>query len=312
MISSVFGKTKPINYIIVSTLLGVAYTLVRFVLRTGVYRVEDLALDLTALGFLIGTVYLTDFIVKRNKLTAQDSYAIMFYLMLCLVFSGGLNDNNAIFCSFFLLWAMGRIIAMRSQRNRRLKIFEAGLWVLVSSLFYDWALLYFILVFSAIYLYDPKNLLNWVVPLVSLFVFVMIVYAWLVITGHHGFLVEHYEFNMGFNLDYFLDLGHGVRLVLYIVLCAAAALFTFFRLGKSVLGKIITMRLTVLYFILAMILKVLLSSPDDHPIMVSFFPAVVFFSNYTESLQKENVRTILLVGSAVLAVSLFVTDLIFL
>ena len=46
---------------------------------------------------------------------------------------------------------------MRSSRETKFKIFDATIWILVSSLFYDWALLYLILVYAAIYFYEPKN-----------------------------------------------------------------------------------------------------------------------------------------------------------
>ena len=54
---------------------------------------------------------------------------------------------------------------------------------MVSSLFYDWAVLYLVLVFIAIYMYEPKNFRNWLVPVAGVFAVFMIAYCVLVLAN---------------------------------------------------------------------------------------------------------------------------------
>src|SRR5690606_9238103 len=106
------------------------------------------------LGFLMFTIFIVDFIVKRNRLSGTNSFALMYYTLLMVVFPEVLIDSNGIFCSFFLLLSIRRIISLRSLRDVKLKLFDATLWIMVASLFYEWALLYLIVVFAGLYFYD--------------------------------------------------------------------------------------------------------------------------------------------------------------
>jgi len=58
---------------------------------------------------------------------------------------------------------------------------------------------------------------------------------------------------------------------------------------------LVTMRLVVLLFLIGLLVKVLKSSQDTHPILITFFPAVVFITTYVQSrllLNKSTAGTI--------------------
>ena len=112
MISSVFGKTKPINFIILLGFLFIFYWFVLFFFYGQVYSPQELLLRTLVLGVLIFGIFVVDFIVKRNQITGTNSFAILYYTLLIIVFPETLTDTNAIFCSFFLLLAFRRTIAV--------------------------------------------------------------------------------------------------------------------------------------------------------------------------------------------------------
>ena len=297
MISSIFGKTKPINYIIVLVFLFFFYWFAQFVIFDLKYTSEGLGVKTIALAMLLFSVFVVDFIIKRNKLTEPNSFSILFYAILIIAFPETLLDNDAILCSMFLLFASRRLISIRSLKNIKLKIFDATIWVMVSSIFYDWAILYLILVYAAIYIYEPKNVRNWMVPLAAIFTVFMIGYCVLILAGNTDFLAEHYALRFNFDTSYFLDLGNSLKLVLYILLIFALSIYAFLKLGKAGLGKIVTMRLIALSFIIGLVVKILTKSADDYPIMITFFPAVIFVTNYVESIKKPNIKELVLIAS---------------
>lgn len=308
MISSIFGKTKPINYIIVLSFLFGFYWLVQFLVLDKVFAPQQILIQTAIVGVLIFSFFLVNFIVKRNKLTGINSFAILLYVLLMVLFPDTLGDNNAVVCSFFILLAMRRLISIRSLKNIKLKVFDATLWVLLASLCYDWALLYLFLVFTAIYIYEPKNIRNWMVPFAAVFVFFMIAYCILILSGNAAFLWEHYQFSSNFEAEYFKDVVKGSKRVIYIVLIVVVSLFSFVKLGKAGLGKIVSLRLIALSFIIGLILEVLLSGSEAHPLILTFFPAVVFLTNYIESINKPNIREIALILSVLVPFLVFLTD----
>ncbi|QLG45232.1 DUF6427 family protein [Costertonia aggregata] len=309
MISSIFGKTKPINHIIVLSFLFLFYWMVNFFVFGKTYTPNELFPQTLVLGILTFSFFVVNFIVKRNKITGQNSFAIVLYTMLIVVFPEVLVDNNAILCNFFLLLGLRRLISIKSLKNIKLKIFDATLWICVASLFYDMALIFILLVFIAIYFYEPKNIRNWMVPFIGVFTVLMIVWALLILAGQEGFLMAHYTFSFEFDKGYFLNLQNSAKLIIYAVIVFVASLFTFIRMGKAGIGRIATMRLIVLFFILGILLKVLKTSSGTYPIIITFFPAVVFFTNYIEAIKKPNIKEVVLILSIVIPFIIFFSGL---
>ncbi|MBU2948242.1 hypothetical protein KO521_16115 [Zobellia uliginosa] len=309
MISIIFGKTKPINYIIVLSFLFVFYWFVHFSMFDRIYSLVQIFWQFFIQAVLFFSVFIVNFIVKRNKVTGVNSFAILFYGLLMVVFPETLLDSNAIFCSFFLLLATRRLISIRSLKNIKFKIFDATIWVLVSSLFYDWALLFLILVLAAIYFYEPKNIRNWLVPLAAIFTVLMITECVLILYGTPNFFSEHYKFSVSLSISYFSYWGHSTKLVLFALGTFVAGLLAFLKLGKSGFGKVITMRLIALSFIIGLILNILLLADNVYPIMVTFFPSVVFMTKYIESLRKANIREIMLMAAVIIPFLVLMTSI---
>ena len=297
MISSIFGKTKPINYIIVLTFLFLFYWLVHFFLYQRVYGYEQLLWQVVVLAVLLFTFFIVNFVVIRNKLTGANSYTILFFALLMVIFPETLTDNKAVLCNFFLLLATRRLISMKSLKNLKIKIFDASLWIMFGSLFYDWALLYLLVVYMAIYIYEPKNFNNWMVPFAAFFVVLMISFGFLTLSNNQDFLYRHYQFSIQFDADYYLNWTNSSKLIIYTMLFFMLSIFAFLKLGKSGVGKIVTTRLIVFSFVIGLLLNVLISTADLHPILLTFFPAAVLMTNYVEWIKRDKIREIVLMFS---------------
>lgn len=307
MISSIFGKTKPINFIIIFAFLFVLYGAAHFYLFDKSYPVEELVVQIAVLAVLLGSIWIADFIIKRNKVTAPNSFGILFYGLLIMIFPETLVDSDAIFCSFFLLLATRRLISIRSLKSIKLKIFDATFWLLISSLFYEWAVLYLILVYTAIYIYEPKNIRNWAVPFAGLFAVVMISVCYMALSNNFDFLANHYNFRLNYNHKYFSNWGNNTKLVFYIIATLLVSIFAFLKMGKAGLGQVLTMRLLGFSFAIGLVLKVLTFEEGSYPIMVTFFPAVIFMTNYVEAIKKGNFKELILMISVSVSFLVFLS-----
>ncbi len=308
MISSIFGRTKPINYIILLVFLFIFYWFVHFFLFQKSYSPEQLLGQTAILGILSFSIFVVNFIALRNKITGGNSLAILFYTLLIVLFPEVLIDANAIFCSFFLLLAIRRILSFRSLKDIKLKIFDATFWIMIASLFYDWAILYLLVIIVAIYFYEPKNIKNWLVPFAAIIAMVLIMLAVLVLGNNMAFLWNHYYFDFQFNAVYFYDWSNSTLLFLYVSIVLLCGFLAFLKLGSVGVGKIVTMRLIVLLFLIGLLVKVLKSTPETHPILITFFPAVVFITTYIQSIKKASVREIVLMVSVIVPFIVFLTN----
>ncbi|MCG2460953.1 hypothetical protein K8352_09350 [Flavobacteriaceae bacterium F89] len=309
MISSVFGKRKPVNYIIVFAFVFVLYWFVNLYMLNRSFGPNQLLFQTFVLGILLFSIFVVNFIVKRIKVTSSNSFGILFYTMLFLIFPNVLADNDAIFCSLFLLFASRRLLSLRSQKNVKLKIFDATLWVVVASFFYDWALLFIILVYVSIAFYGSKNIRNWLVPVAGGFTGFIILIAILVLSNNTGFFSDHYIFDFTLNTSFFSGLGNSTKYVAYFLIITLIGIITFVKLGITGLGRVTTLRLLAVSFVLGMVLVVLKSTSLVTPVIVTFFPSVIFINSYIESIRKDKVREIVIILCVLIPFVVFAANL---
>nr|WP_289645311.1 DUF6427 family protein [Maribacter aestuarii] len=309
MISSIFGKTKPINFIILLGFLFFFYWCVQYYLLHKDLEAPQVLVGMLVCGILLFSVFVVDFVVKRNKLTGTNSYAMLFFTLLVVVFPETLSDTNTILCTFFLLLATRRLLSIKSLKNSKLKIFDATLWIMISSLFYDWAVLYIILVLAAIYIYDPKNIRNWLVIFSGIFCFFLLLFGMLILIGRVDFFEAHYTFSIDLEAIYPPKWWSSIKLTLYVLANILLAFAAFLRLGKSGVGKIVTMRLIALSFAIGLAVNILVATDTTLAIMVTFFPSVIFVTNYIESIKKQNLLEVILILSIFLPIVVFVSKL---
>lgn len=295
MISSIFGKTKPFNFVIILTFLFVFYGTVLFVLFSMPYDSQEILKQCLVLVVLFFMVFIINFIVKRNKITEPNSFAIVFFSSLIVLFPEVLLDNNGILCSFFLLLATRKLLSIKSLKKIKLKVFDSSIWVVVSSLFYDWAILYFLLVFITIYIYQPKNIKNWLIPFVAFFTVAFITFGALTLINNTNFIENHYTFSVNIANDFIFQWQNSVKFIVYIIAALTLFIFTFLKLSKSGKGRINTMRLIALFFFIGLIITLLESYDQMTPILLTFFPTSVFITNYIENIKRSKLKETVLI-----------------
>lgn len=307
MISSIFGKTKPVNYLLLLGFLFVFYWLVHLFRFNRSYNTEEIVFRLLLLGVLFFSVFLVNFVVKRNQVTGTNSFAMLYFILLIVLFPEVLLDENAILCSFFLLLAGRRLISLKSLKNIKLKIFDATLWTAVASLFYDWALLFLIVVFVAIYFYDPKNIKNWLVPLTGILTAALITASLLVVVGLPDYLREHYRFSLSLDRDFSALGGYSTKLVIYTVLIILTGFLAFVKMGKLGLGRIITVRLIAISMTVGLVVTFLKTNAEVYPVIITFFPAATLITKYVEVIKRPKVKELVLAISILFPFILLLT-----
>lgn len=310
MISGIFGKTKPINYVI---LLGLLFLLFGFFSFYG----SNSALETTGLAHLVFvglilsfTLLVIDFVVNRNQITSTNSYVALFFVLLAFLFPEAVTDTGAIGSNFFLVLACRRLISLRTLKNIKLKILDATLWVLAASVFYSWAILFMILVFIAIYFYEPKNIKNWLVPLVGVITFLLIWNALLILYQEEAFILAHYEFSVGHWENLIKNRNINTQLIIFVLLIGITGMAVFLKSGKLGLGRIINLRFVSIYFILSIAVVLLSLTQDDFPLLITFFPAAVFLGKYIEMIKRKNIKEMVLMLSVVGAFLVFLLEIL--
>ena len=170
MITSVFRKSTPLNFILV-----VIFILVFF----SVYHFQDLTWmksyflwfkKVILFGVILASLLVTNFIAKKNGLSKDSSYTILFYFLFLLFFPSVQDNLNLLLSNLFILLALRRLISLQSLKASKEKIFDASLWIFLAALFHFWSILFIILVYLSIIFHVSRDYRNWILPIIALFV----------------------------------------------------------------------------------------------------------------------------------------------
>lgn len=164
MITSIFNKSKPINFTIVFFVTVLAFI---------VLNLKSVEAPITASFFFKQTllffvcyvsILALSFIVGKNSLTQKSNYEIVLYSLFLLALPQTVSNPDIIYANFFVLLGYRRIISLRSQINVNKKLFDAAFWIAIAALFYFWSILFFVLIIITLLLYTDNNIKHWLIP----------------------------------------------------------------------------------------------------------------------------------------------------
>jgi hypothetical protein len=165
MITSIFSKSKPINFIIVAV-----FVVLLFVVTNYNLLFIDFSSALRTSSKLLMTVFLVfllDFIISKNNLTQGNSYAIMTFGLLLGMFPQAMKYSDLLLANLFVMFALRRLISLQSKLDIKKKLFDAAFWITIATLFYFWSILFFALVIVALIYHSQNDIKNTIIPFIG-------------------------------------------------------------------------------------------------------------------------------------------------
>ena len=294
MITSVFKK---------STLLNNALVLVLLLFFFFMYQTSDLLTTTSAQGFsktatlillLLASFFLVNFTVKKNNLTKNSSYTILFFLLSLLIFPSIFINSNLLFANFFLLLAIRRLISLQTLKAPKEKIFDASMWIFIASLFHFWCILFILLVYISIFFHVSRDYRNWLLPFVAFFA-TSVIFLFAALAFDKTWIAHIInQTQTNFELDYFTNNYQNIALSFFVVI----GLYFLLSLVLSLTNKPLILQASYKKMIFGFLIGVaiFLISPDKNNEMLifTFMPLSVMCTTNIEYSQSQMYQEIVL------------------
>ena len=178
MIANFFNKTKPVVVVNLIMLFALFYFISTFLFHPR-------ALNLNSVGYVLG-VFLSflflflvvNFILRKNNLTEDNSYALLITIILLGGFYETMFNLNLFFSNLALLLAFRKIYSIGTGLNTKNKLFDAGFWIGIATLIYAWSILFLLLIFVGIVVYRKINLKNLAIPFIGFITPILIFFSY--------------------------------------------------------------------------------------------------------------------------------------
>ena len=287
MLTSFFGKSNPVNFLILGAFIIVGYLLGAIWGSPNIFTPFSLLNHGFFMVLCVLSMLLLDFIIRKNHLTKNNTFAILFFSCFLVMLPVIFLHHKILLANAFLLLAIRRIMSLRNDKNSSKKILDASIWITVASLFYFWSLLFFIPLFIAVIQKPNTNYKQMLIPFTG-FVAVLIINTALQLLVSDSFLwFAKWQDVISFDFSKYNSAS---------VLIPVTLLFTFFiwagiyRISKlSMVPLKERPNYLLLLYLSITALFVALAGPEKTGAEILFLlaPVSIIATNYIENFETE-------------------------
>ncbi|WP_294823957.1 DUF6427 family protein [uncultured Flavobacterium sp.] len=309
MLASVFNKSRPINYALIGGGLVLFYFLYLF--KDARWTEDYLLVLQKALLMLLlaGSLFLTNFITRRNTLSKANTYAMFIFLVFLILFPTILVNVNIIISNFFLLLALRRLISLQSLITPKEKIFDASFWIFAAAVFHFWSIIFIVLVFISIVFHVYRDYRNWLIPFIAFFA-VAVIYFMVGLIAGEGFFVQVLDgAGISFDFTYFENIYQNIALAVFSSIAALFSVPYIFSISSKPLNLQSSHKKILYSFLIGVGIYVLSNNKNNSFLAFTFAPLAIMGANFLESQENVWFREIALAVIVIIAVLLFTMQL---
>ncbi|WGH74572.1 DUF6427 family protein [Tenacibaculum tangerinum] len=280
MLANFFGKSKPINFIVL------------FVLFLGYFVLHIFSRELSfsllkELGWFLVVFSIYNFILTKNLLTYDSSFAFLFFVLLFGFFPDTIATNNTFFANLTILLFLRKVYSLQSPKNVLHKLFDGGLWLGISFLIEPYTSLLIVLLYASIFLHQRFTYQTLLIPLIGVFGPVFLYFT------YYFWYDEVEKFYALFNWNFYPDIRFYTNdkylfPILFIGFFSIASIFLKSPKAFSVSNKFRRNWILILTnLIISLLILILVENKNGTEFMYVFFPVSVVLANGIESFQKK-------------------------
>jgi len=304
MITTIFSKSRPFNYILVTGLLIICFFLYHLQQNQWVNSAIHIGERAGLLALLIASLFISNFVTKRNSLSKDNTYPFLFFFSFLILFPTTLGNAALIISNFFILLALRRLISLQSLLTPKEKIFDASLWIFIAALFHFWSILYIILVFTSIILHVSRDYRNWVLPYIALFTAasIFLLASLIFDQAFVQYVLDGAHFS--FKFDYFTNKFQNIALSIYVTIAVLFLFSQIISLPNKPLNLQASYKKIIISFFIGFIIFVISPAKNNSILIYTFMPLAVMATGFFEGVQVKWMReltAILVIGLSLLS-----------
>ncbi len=287
MITSIFSKSKPINFLIVFFIALIAFFAA--VLRFD--ETELSAIYIVKLNFVFLCCYLsillTDFIVSKNYLSQKSNYEVLFFSLFLLAMPKVFLNIDIIISNLLVLLGLRRLLSLRTQKETIKKLFDASLLIGAASIVYFWSILFFVLVFMALFFYSRNKIKQWFIPFLGLFAVVIIAMAYSAVLYDDLLASMDYSPQIGLDLSSYNSVQFIVAMTMLLSFGVWSSVFYLKSIKKKKKNIRPTYKMVFASCIIASTIMILSPKKDGSEFLFLFSPIAIIITNYVETIKEK-------------------------
>lgn len=282
MLANFFGKSSPINFVIISALFFVFFGL--HIYSMPIEIITSKIVSLTLISLVVFFFY--NFILFKNKLTLYNSYGFYAFIILMATFPIAYVDQNALLLHGLLLIYYRRILSLRNSSKVLSKLFDSGFWLgimfIVNPVFSAFGLL----IYFSNSLFQKTNWQTLLVPAVGFTSPLVCAFSYYFWIDQELVFWSLFDWYISFDFSLYQSLTFQIPLILIGVISLFAIIISTKRVIQ-VSGNYRKYRIMVLMMLISSLVFIaLLPLRNGSELQFLFFPISIIIANGIESVRS--------------------------
>jgi hypothetical protein len=296
MLANFFGKSKPINFIVIIGLFFIYFLIATF----EVVSIGDFSGSLLLKTIGIGCLFLMlfffyNFIVSKNNLTFDNSYAFLLFVLFIGFFTTYFLDVKGVILFYLHLLFLRKTYSIQSSKTLFQKLFDAGFWLGILFILEPFSIVYFVLLYASIYIYKRITLRSLLIPIIGFVSPLILYFTYLFWYDNVEEFQQCFYFFTSYNLSIYAQNHFLIPLILMgfftitaILLKTPKALSVKNTFRKSWL-------LIIFNLLIASIFIILLPEKEGVELLFILFPMSIIVANGLEMIPKNSIKDLVLI-----------------
>ena len=296
MLANFFGKSKPINFIVLLLFFVCVFFLNLFNASFKVDVTLFFSVEIVGVfSLFIVQFFFVNFIVSKNGLTYDNSYALLFYLLVISFFLPYLYDYQVLCVCLIQLFFFRKIYSLRTLKEVFKKLFDAGFWLGVMCLFNPFLIVFSLLILSALVAHKRVRFQTIMIPVIGFLVPVFLFFT-------YSFWFDEMELfrnNFLFYTTYDFSLYFENRFLIPLITISVLAIFAIFMKTGRALSVSNSFKkswsLLLIHLLISVGFVLVTFNRDGSELLIAAFPVTVIIANGFELIKKRFLKEMVLI-----------------
>lgn len=287
MLANFFGKSKPVNFILIIVLFFLYYVLDFIVVQNFEMSLEYFSNFLLTFTMFLALFFLFNFVISKNKLTRDDSYGFLFFVIGLGFLETVVLGYKTVLVYIILFLFFRRMYSLRTLKIVYQKLFDAGLWLGILALISPSYLLYLILLYAAVYLFAKITIRTVLIPILGLITPFILYFTYLFWNDDLATFYQLFDVVFMVDVSFYLTNYYGIFLSIFLVFTAVSVLF---RTGgiMSVSNRFKkSWVLLLLHLVIAIVFIVFVDKKNGTELISFLIPTSIIIANWIYTIEKK-------------------------
>ena len=307
MLANFFGKSNPVNFIVVF-LIFLGFYIANF-FTVNLVQFVDINVILNQLLTIILFLFLFlfyNFILIKNKLTLNNSYGLLLFALFSGFFPAVFLNVTTIFLNLLLLIFLRRVFSLRSNKDVYKKIFDCGFWLGILFFLDSTTVIFGVLIFLSVGMFQKLTVRTLLIPVVGFVTPVFCYFSYCLWEGDTSEFSNLFLWYSNYNFEaytankfLFSTLFLGIGSLISIVIKTPKVFLISGDYRKYWI-------LIIFNFFSAITVFLIQNTHQANKVLLLFFPASVIITNWLESIERGFVKNIFIIVLIATPVILFI------